>query len=125
MLFQIYYILLIFCLSVLLIFESLKLKLQLKILIYLLLEIIIIHSGTTYNCSLFSKSPANVLSYFHNLEKKKYILLQVNFQFFCYALCIVKTAPTFMKELSHTGTPFSSFFLNFSPSSLCKECPIE
>ena len=31
-------------------------------------KIIVIYSGTICNCSLFSKSPVNVLSYFHNLK---------------------------------------------------------
>ena len=44
-------------------------KLQLKILLYLL-KIIVIYSGTLCNF-IFSKYPVNVLSYFHNLKKKK------------------------------------------------------
>ena len=44
--FQVYYILLLFCLFILLIFESLILKVQLKILIYLLKKLIVMYSGT-------------------------------------------------------------------------------
>ena len=65
---QVYYILLLFCLFISLSIESFILKLQLKIFIYL---------KNNYNiqwnyiqlCSIFSKSPVNVLSYFHNLKK--------------------------------------------------------
>ena len=67
--FQVYYILLRLYIFILLIFESLILKLQLKILMYLLKKIIVIYSGTTW--SVFSKSPINVLSYFNNLKKFK------------------------------------------------------
>ena len=35
------------------------------------LRVILIYSGTECNCSLFLTSPVNVLSYFHNLKKKK------------------------------------------------------
>ena len=69
--FQIYYILLHLCIFILLIFESLILKLQLKILIYLLKKINVIYSGSICNLVLYFplKSPLNVLSYFHNLKK--------------------------------------------------------
>ena len=49
--FQAYCILLLFCLFILLIFESVILKLQLKILIYL--KIIVIYSGTICNFVLY------------------------------------------------------------------------
>ena len=66
--FQVYYSLLLFCLVILLIFESLILKLQLETLIYLLKK----NCKTWWNymqlCSVFSKSPVNVLSCFHNLK---------------------------------------------------------
>ena len=67
--FQAYYILLLLCVFILIIFECLILKRQLQILIYLPKRIIIIYSGRTCS-SVFSKSPVNVLSYFHNLKKK-------------------------------------------------------
>ena len=51
-------------LCIMLIFAHLILKLKLKFLIYLPKIRIII-------CSVFSKSPVNVLSYFHNLKNKK------------------------------------------------------
>ena len=67
--FQVYYILLRPYIFILLIFQSWILKLQLKILMYLLKKIIVIYSGTIW--SVFSKSPINVLSYFDNLKKFK------------------------------------------------------
>ena len=49
--FQVYYILLLFCLFILLIFESLILNLQIKILIYLLLlSILLILLHVFWNC---------------------------------------------------------------------------
>ena len=54
--FQVYYILLLLCIVILLIFESLILKLQLKILIYLLKKTIVIYNGTIYNRILFVPS---------------------------------------------------------------------
>ena len=53
--FQVYYILLLFYIFSLLIFESLILKHQLKILVYLL-EIIVMYSGTIYNFILYFPS---------------------------------------------------------------------
>ena len=67
--FLVYYIPLLLCIFIPLIFESLILKPQLKSLIYLLKKIIVIYSGTIW--SVFSKSPINVLSYFDNLKKFK------------------------------------------------------
>ena len=55
--FQVYSILLLFCLSILLIFESLILKLQLKILIYLLKKRIVIYHGTGCNLVLYFPIP--------------------------------------------------------------------
>ena len=54
-----------------LIFENLILKLQLKIIIYLLKNNYNIQQNYMQLCSVFSKSPVNVLSQFHNLIKKK------------------------------------------------------
>ena len=54
--FPVYYILLLFCLFTLLIFESLILKLQLKLLTYLLKKIITIYSGTICNFVLYFPS---------------------------------------------------------------------
>ena len=51
--FQVYYILLRLYIFILLIFESLILKLQLKILIYLLKKIIAIYSGTVCSSVLY------------------------------------------------------------------------
>ena len=51
--FQVYCILLLLCIFILLIFESLILKLQLKILIYLLKKVTVIYSGTTCNVVLY------------------------------------------------------------------------
>ena len=69
--FQVYFILLLFCLFILSIFESFILKLQLKILIYLLI-IIVIYNGIICNfVLLFSKSPGNVLLYCHNFKNLK------------------------------------------------------
>jgi len=51
--FQVYYILLLSYIFILLIFESLILKLQLKILIYLLKKIIAIYSGTVCSSVLY------------------------------------------------------------------------
>ena len=69
--FQVYHIFLLFCIFILLIFESLILKLQLKILIYRLKKITVIYSGTVCNCSVFSRSPVNALLHFHNSKNKK------------------------------------------------------
>ena len=54
--FQVYYILPLHCIFILLIFKSLILKLQLKILIYLLKKIIVIFSGTKCNLVLYFPS---------------------------------------------------------------------
>ena len=54
--FQVYHTLLLFCLFILLIFESLILKLQLKILICLLKKIIAIYSGIICNFLLYFPS---------------------------------------------------------------------
>ena len=55
--FQVYSILLLFCLAILLIFESLILKLQLKILIYLLKKRIAIYHRTGCNLVLYFPIP--------------------------------------------------------------------
>ena len=54
--FQVCYILLLFCLFILLIFESLIFKLQFKILIYLFKKITATYSGTIYNFVLYFPS---------------------------------------------------------------------
>ena len=54
--FQVYHTLLLFCLFILLIFESLILKLQLKILISLPKNIIVLYSETIYNFVLYFPS---------------------------------------------------------------------
>ena len=54
--FQAYYILLLLCIFILLIFESLILKLQLKTLIYLFKKMIAIYSGTICNFVLYFPS---------------------------------------------------------------------
>ena len=51
-----YYIILHFCLSILLIFESFILKLQVKVLIYLLKSLIVIYSETTCNFVVYFPS---------------------------------------------------------------------
>ena len=53
--FQVHFILIPLCIFILLIFESLILKHQLKILVYLL-EIIVMYSGTIYNFILYFPS---------------------------------------------------------------------
>ena len=53
--FQVYYILLLFCLFILLIFESLILKFQLKLTLYLL-KMIVIYNGTICNFVLYFPS---------------------------------------------------------------------
>ena len=68
--FQIHYILLLFCIFILLIFESLILKLQLKILLYLLKKITVIYSGTINNLFCIFQVSC-VFSYFHNFKNKK------------------------------------------------------
>ena len=55
--------------SMTLIFESLILKLQLKILIYLFLKRIAIYSGTI--CDFVLYFPSLLLSYFHNFKNKR------------------------------------------------------
>ena len=67
--FQVYSILL-FCLFILLIFESLTLKLQLKNLLYLLKKIVTYH-GNICNFVLYLLSLLKMLSYFHNIKNKK------------------------------------------------------
>ena len=52
--FQVYYILLLFCIFILLIFETLILTLQLKILIYPLTKIIV--TSVQFSCSVVSDS---------------------------------------------------------------------
>ena len=54
--FQVYYIHLLFCLFTLLIFESLIVKLRLKVLIYLLKKRIVIYSGTICDFVLYFPS---------------------------------------------------------------------
>ena len=68
--FQVYYILLLFYIFILLIFESLILKLQLKILLYLLKKITVIYSGTINNLFCIFQVSC-VFSYFHNFKNKK------------------------------------------------------
>ena len=72
--FQVSYILLIFCLFILLIFESLILKAQLKILIYLLLKITIMYSGTI--CNLVLYFPSLLLMCYHTFIIKKIFLIK-------------------------------------------------
>ena len=61
--FQVYNILLLLCIFILFIFESLILKIQLQILIYLLKKIIVIYSVIICNLSsVFSKSLVTILS---------------------------------------------------------------
>ena len=61
--FQVYDILLLLCMFILFIFESLILKIQLQILIYLLKKIIVIYSVIICNLfSVFSKSLVTILS---------------------------------------------------------------
>ena len=67
-----YYILLLFCIFIAFIFESLILKLQLKILIYVLKNNYNIYWNYMQLCSVFFKSPVNVLSNLHNFKNKKY-----------------------------------------------------
>ena len=75
--FQIYYILLLFCPFILLFFESLILKLQLKILIYQLKKIIVIYSGPmsslvaqmVKNLPAMWKTQVQSLSWEDSLEK--------------------------------------------------------
>ena len=69
--FQVCYFILPFCTFLLLIFESLILKLQLKILTYVLKNNYNIYWNYMQLCSVFFKSPVNVLSYFDNLIKIK------------------------------------------------------
>ena len=69
--FQVYPILLLFYLFTVLIFEDLILKLQLKILIHLLKNNCNIQQKCIQLCTVFSKPPVNVLSYFHNLKNKR------------------------------------------------------
>ena len=65
--FQVYYVLLLFCLLILLISESFYIETPTKNLIYL--KIIVIYSGNICNF-IFFKSPVNLSSYFHNLKNK-------------------------------------------------------
>ena len=58
------------CTFILFISQSLILKLQLKILIYLPKQTIIMYSGTICNFVLYFTS---LLSYFHNLKIKNYL----------------------------------------------------
>ena len=61
--FQVYDILLLLCMFIQFIFESLILKIQLQILIYLLKKIIVIYSVIICNLfSVFSKSLVTILS---------------------------------------------------------------
>ena len=69
--FQVYYIFLLLCIFILLIFESLILKLQLKILIYLIKNDSNIQWNYMQFCSVFYKSPVHVVSYLHRLKNKK------------------------------------------------------
>ena len=85
--FQVYYILLLYCLFILLSFESLVLKLQLKIFIYLKNNCNIQWDHRQL-CFVFSKSSVNVLSNFHNLKNRKEKILFHMFNVFLllYAL---------------------------------------
>ena len=67
--FQVYYILL-FCTFILFIFWELDIEITTKILL-IYLKIIVLYNGTIWLCSVFSKSPVNMLSYFHNLKIKR------------------------------------------------------
>ena len=84
----VFYILLLFCLFVLLIFESLKLKPQLKILIYLLKKIIATTSATICNFVLYFPS-----------------LLQMSYHTFIIQKIKKKKKKTQLAKLEDRGPP--------------------